>query len=99
MILVSSCQQFPELKKPITRCGTFIKRIDENTYQGKCRCHEYMIHFESGKFQRVSDSIDYPLDHCSNYVALSPADWGILRVQFDDISLWLKEIKKATSRK
>jgi len=93
-ICLSSCRSFPEIKKPITRCATFIERLGENTYSGKCRCHEYIINFQSGLFKKVSESKDYSLEKCSNHVALSPADWGILRFEFDKIHSWLNKMKK-----
>lgn len=94
MILFNSCQKFPELKNPITRCGMFITRLGENTYSGKCRCHEYQINFQSGIFRRVSDSKDFPLDQCHKYISMSPDDWGALRSEFQDIHTWLQDAKK-----
>lgn len=84
MIFLSSCQQIPILKQPFERCVIYLEQLGEDTYSGKCRCHQYEI--TPDNIGRISDSIDKPLNYCDRFVALKASgSWTDLRSWFGDL--------------
>ena len=96
MISLSSCQM-PQLEAPIERCGPFIQKVDENLYQGKCRCHSYQI--DEDFIGRISESQDYPLEYCSNSVVFRGDAWTELRTWFEDLFFWYEQGRKKLRRR
>lgn len=97
MICLEACA-FPRFndEKPVERCGMFIVKVSESLYEGKCRCHDYVV--RKGFIGRVSDSRDEPLDYCHKFIGYSPNDWGEFRNWFDDIYVWLERQRKKFNR-
>ena len=98
MICLDACA-FPKFNddKPIERCGLYIKKVSESLYEGKCRCHDYII--KKGHIGRVSDSIDHPLEYCHKHISYPPNSWGEFKTWFNEIYSWLERTQKKINRK
>lgn len=78
------------------RCSAFIIEIEDELFEGKCRCHQYRI---SEKFiGRISESYDLPLTYCSNQVQFSATTWSDEYLYFFDELFFMKENKRAQAR-
>ncbi len=89
----SSVEKMPVLKYPVERCGIFLKKLEGETYTGKCRCHNYEI---TEKFiGRISKSVDHPLSYCKNHVVFNPASaWVKLRTWLEELFFWNNQIRE-----
>jgi hypothetical protein len=91
LFILSSCN-FPQLKTPVERCVTRIKKIENaNLYRGYCRCHPYEI--SRDYVGRAGDSYNKPLEYCDNQVGFPPVKngWPRVRAWMDLIFDWLDE--------
>ena len=91
-ISISSCKTLPLLKEPFVRCGAYLKEKSPGLYSGKCRCHLYEI--TPDNIGRISESKDYPLNHCNNSVVLRPVEsWAPLRTWWEDLMFFYNQNK------
>lgn len=98
IILINGCGSIPLMDEPIVRCGIRVEKVDVNLYKGKCRCHIYEITPEN--IGRISESINYPLEHCNNSVVLRPVEsWTPLRAWWEELMFVYNQNKKKIKRK
>jgi hypothetical protein len=74
--LLFSCQtvQIPE-KSDEERC---VVSVEFNV----CRCHQYRV--SPSVVGRVSESVDYPIEHCERLVGFSPEAWVNFVLWFEE---------------
>jgi hypothetical protein len=69
IIFLSSCMP----QTTFQRCAIRIKETLDDSY---CLCHMYEV--KQGHVGRISESMEYDLQYCDKFIAVSPKSWADL---------------------